>query len=1179
MDLAAIERSIRDAGAVVVDPRLLRRVIKRHRSLPGLGLQVPHTASYALRREDLLALVEPSALGEVASSLPEEVVLLPRPTPEELFGKTPDEILTSLWQAAFHGQIHLEMERRVAQGSLTDAAVRERIDHIGQIEFDEIRSILRHDDLLLPPHSDREAYTEFVAIYLGLTFFTPDLVDQVFPSLRDASRVEATIASDIADARAILDRCRPAGAPLIKSAARAPSKKRDTTTPTYSSLPTLGIFSALTPKTPRKVDITRANAAADALRAKGNVVGAALLRAAALGSAPPAQEMRLRAEVRADLDILSERLTVALRPLRDRAGEPASVEWTSLLLMLAEEAGPKRGLRYPVEARLLYDLQAACVASERPINAVDVVTWALSLGKRPIIRPLPATRELRIARDISAASAKLRHVYLADNADRKLLARTLRWAKDRAEANVRDALRPRITSVLAAVGLKPASIPEEIARDKVVEELLDEALDRGFFSIGHVRDALSRSQLKLEDLSSPRELLSGDALLLCDVKLAIELDGVYRPGEIYLRFLQKVSSLAFGTTVGRAITLYLVLPLVSAFVLLEGVSHMIGFVMKGLGAGTLNLVTRTSFAITTIVIFALLHSDAIRAIASRALRITLRVLGAVLIRFPRWLFGLPTVRAFLASTPVRAALRFAILPGAAAALAYYATPLRSLSTVPGVAGAAIVFAITSFILNTSVSILLEEVFLDWLVRKWRMVRSRVLPGLFRLILDFFKTLLELFERGIYKVDEWLRFRQGEHMITLGLKAAAGLVWFAVTYVIRLYVVLLIEPEVNPIKHFPVVTVAHKIVLPFTPPLLNAMQSALSPLGPVIANAIAGPTVFLLPSVFGFLVWELQANYRLYRANRPKDLGPSIVGHHGETISALMKPGLHSGTLPKLYAKLRTAARKSEGEKISPARALVTSQKLGPKAQRRAEGSLARYQESLRDVEEAVRRFVERELLALLTASPRFPFEPLVVRGVELGSNRVRITIACEAISSELCEIAFEEQSGLLVASMPKAGFLDALADVTPGAQEGGQRSSLHEKGAAAEARLLFENGLAGLYKLAGVDLVREQIEAALGAHSPYDIADEGLIVWPGEGYLTEVIYDLDPDIDRALSPVVRGDPPPAPPPELDARQIFYRRQRITWRAWLSAWTKGMPSIAPTPRLIQGASLLPPRAQR
>jgi hypothetical protein len=62
--------------------------------------------------------------------------------------------------------------------------------------------------------------------------------------------------------------------------------------------------------------------------------------------------------------------------------------------------------------------------------------------------------------------------------------------------------------------------------------------------------------------------------------------------------------------------------------------------------------------------------------------------------------------------------------------------------------------------------------------------------------------------------------------------------------------------------------------------------------------------FLLPGIFGFLVWELKENWRLYAANRPADLQPVLIGHHGETMARFLRRGLHSGTLPKLFAKLR-----------------------------------------------------------------------------------------------------------------------------------------------------------------------------------------------------------------------------------------------------------------------------------
>ena len=66
-----------------------------------------------------------------------------------------------------------------------------------------------------------------------------------------------------------------------------------------------------------------------------------------------------------------------------------------------------------------------------------------------------------------------------------------------------------------------------------------------------LRDTLSRSQLKLPDLGGVGELLLGDRLIRANRGLAVVLDGVYRRGEVYLRWLQRLSSLAFGTAVGR----------------------------------------------------------------------------------------------------------------------------------------------------------------------------------------------------------------------------------------------------------------------------------------------------------------------------------------------------------------------------------------------------------------------------------------------------------------------------------------------------------------------------------------------------------------------------------------------------------------------------------------------------
>jgi hypothetical protein len=281
------------------------------------------------------------------------------------------------------------------------------------------------------------------------------------------------------------------------------------------------------------------------------------------------------------------------------------------------------------------------------------------------------------------------------------------------------------------------------------------------------------------------------------------------------------------------------------------------------------------------------------------------------------------------------------------------------------------------------------------------------------------------------------------------------------------------------------------------------------------------------------------------------------------MGALMKPGFHSGTLPKLYQKLRRAARRSDG-------------------------SLEVHSAALREVEEAVRHFGSRELAAIINGSSRFHAGRVRVDSVELGSNRITLVVSCgareEASATDghrapapgartPCRVAFEEQSGLLIASVPEAGWLDGLDD---------------------EDRVIAENALAGLYHFAGVDVAREQLDAALrgGAESapPYDIGSGGLVVWPASAgpkpgdapredreYEAEIFYDFRGG--ATLHPVTRGEPPAEPAPTLVSGEIFYAKQPIAWSAWVAAWNAASSADGVIPRLLGGASILPPRAAK
>ncbi len=1136
MQLADLERELREsAGAVLCDPRVMRRVIKHHRNVKG---SVPHGRCYAIAASALRELVMPTELGAHIEELPDDVILVVRPSPRELAARTPSETATRLWRNVFHARVHLALQQKVARGELEESDLRKRINLIGQTEFDEIRAILRHDDLVMPPGDDREVYVEFAALYLELKHFAPGLLLTTFPGVTDHDRVRQALSKDI-DVVPLLERGRP---PSVASPSST-RHLRGTSMPSFSA-------PAQFNQRPAKAKEMSASAHAKLLekaraaRAAGNDVRAALLCAQATLIADKDLSRQAEAMGRDALVHLGGRLSKALANPKVKQ-RPR--DW-SLLLILGARAAEDRAVRYSVEARLLFLLQRAAIAFEQPHTAVEVATWILSLGARKIVRELPATRELRVSRLIATAVKRVRNVRIGD-ADRKLLGRLMGWASDRAEMNVRDALRPRIIGVFDEVGLTALSGPELLARKKVAEELIDHILSRGYLTFDALRDALSRNQLKLDDVTHPRELWIGDPLLKADAALAIALDGIYRRGDIYLRGLQKLSSIPFGTETGRALALFVVLPLGAAFVVLEGFGHLVNPVLGWIGATAITALTLTSFTITAIVVLALLHSAPFRAFAKQLLGIVSLVLATVLFRVPRAVLHSAAVRRWLGRPAVRFAIRRVLLPAGVGLGAYYLIPLPRWY-LKGAIAAGIIISM-SLVMGSRLGAWAEDFFVDQLAPTWEVIRRQWLPGLLRMISRFFSAMMDFMQRAFVRVDELLRFRRGQSAIIMLLKGVVGFAWAIVSYVIRLYVTLLVEPEINPLKHFPVVTVAHKLMLPFMPDLIDTLEAPLTALGPVVGATIAGVTVFLLPSVFGFLAWELKENYKLYRATRPDGLPPSPVGPHGETMRSLLVVGLHSGALPKLYERLRRAAQRQD-------EAAVLSIRRGGDRPRGNLGGLGNFREGLREIEQGVRRFVERELIAVLHRSPRWRSGKLSVESVDLSSNRIRVAIGCSEDAAEVAELTFEEQSGYVVAGAARPGFIAELQHNDP------------------EQALLFENALAGLYQLAEVDIVREQIVAELGEAAHYDIADDGLVVWPEQDYSTELIYPIRDGSGRVLEPRIRGAEPRLPPPVLDTRRMSFRDQEISWLAWVAAWTAAEREDTRIPRLLRGVSILPIR---
>jgi hypothetical protein len=258
-----------------------------------------------------------------------------------------------------------------------------------------------------------------------------------------------------------------------------------------------------------------------------------------------------------------------------------------------------------------------------------------------------------------------------------------------------------------------------------------------------------------------------------------------------------------------------------------------------------------------------------------------------------------------------------------------------------------------------------------------------------------------------------------------------------------------------------------------------------------------------------------------------------IGRHGETMLQLLRPGFHSGTLPRLYARLRWA----EQEAI----------KTGIWRTARA------YRHTLQEVEHAIRLFLERELVVLLRQSRSGLAGPFQVGRIALASNRISTELCHADCLEEPVWVTFEEQAGWLVAGIAEAGWLLKLPP---------------------EPLQALVTALAGLYKLAGVDLVREQIRAALpAALTAYDIEEVGLVASLDQDLGGEVVYPLGEPASHLKPESVNGAVGAAWP-VLEARQLIFGRVPLPWRDWVRTWQQDEDGKGHLPLLAAADGLLP-----
>jgi hypothetical protein len=1097
MKLAELQHALRatDPAAVLVSPRVLERVIQEVYKLPTLLWQVPHAKSCVVDRQVLFRHVEQEELDlESDRLLPTTVILLRRPTTEQLNALESGDLLLKYWRLLFHANIHRELTNRRAVGKLEPEDVGARIEDLGLAEFEEIRSVLVQDGYLMTDADERAVYTEFAALFLELRHFAPGLLPAYFPAIDDLGRIEPLLARDV-DAVELLARTRLPDAPGPTS---QPPERSDEAHEFYWKLMKAAEYKA---------------------RA-GNLVHAAILRMRAGRVAPPALAFGTRAEAQADLQKLMVRLQAALQMSDDEAAE-----WMKDLPALLDKADQGSN---PVEAALLYDLQKVCLDHERDIYALDLMDWLMSGGHRSIKRPLPGLRLVRVTRHLRSAAQRLTLARISE-ADRQHLAGLLEGTLRRCEQGLRTRFRPVLTTALQDVGLHPANPLERTAFHKIVEELLERITAQGFLTFGDLRDAISRNQLKLPDLPDPEEFIHGDPLLRLDRRLATLLDGIYRPSAIYMRLLERFTALNFGTKTGRWLTRYVTLPFGGAFVAWEGLK----IVMHWFGAPPPPLAVNLGmWLVLAAFLLGLLHSATVRRTVTELGRLTGRPFHKLFVDVPLWLVRWPLLRRAVASWPFQLFYWYLFKPLLACALLwlfwpqYFQEPLHAVG----------IFAAVNLLLNTRAGHAAQELVRQSFVSFVELLRAGLLPGLIQLVLYVFKRAIELVETVLFTVDEWLRFRSDAGPGALTVRAILGLVWYPVSYVVQFFLVVLIEPGYNPVKA-PVCYLAAKFMAPlniWAMAQLTQMAAEWDLAVRLLVYPLASVTIFHLPDVFGFLFWEMKENWSLYRANRPRVLRPVVVGGHGETMRRLLQPGFHSGTVPRLYARLRRAE----------ARALMIGNRRDVRAVRHA----------LRETASAVRLFVEGELVSLVEQAFSWQNQGLSVGKVALASKRFRIALTHASYPDAPVELEFEAHAGWLVAGLGDAGWLGQLSP--------------------EQARALT-TGLAILYKLAGVDLVREQLQANLPpGTATYDLTSEGLVLWRERRLGGGAVYNLRDRTGR-LKPYPVGTASGIWPVS-DRKRLVFADLSLTWDQCVRCWEQDRSGSGHPQLLGPAVQLLPPR---
>ena len=1008
MDINTLEAELRacHAGALLASPRVLEKATASGGALRGSTVAMAR-GYVVMARQDLFRRVEPTEVGITPTMvLPETVYLVARPTDDDLARTRSHPSLGT--QPPREEIDRQERETRLLRGRcgrlLFQALVEDALtgpgwnaaeaagflDTLDIVAREEIRSTLEAEGRLAHGGSDEDLAREFLVYLALLDTLEPDRLPICLPILdADLLRKHSARLAARVNLAELAGLCQPLLG--IAPGARETEQEPDP----Y---------------------VLQLEGSAERCHERRDLVGAAcaMIQVARLSTGD--RSRRAEDLARSHLRELAAGLA---GPLHLRAADAARLE--ARLFPVLEKADQGRFITN--EYRLLLELQGIMNEAERPARSLDIYRWLTSVGTRPVSRQLPHQDMVQASRRLQSVLRYLPGARI-DEEDSAALRDLFRGSLATCREALRDRFQPFLEDALDDVGLQPRHPLERVSRRKLVRELIDRILADGYFSYFDVRDAISRNSLKLPDITDRGEWGADDPLLRLDRLLTFKFEGIYQSGQFHAKALQNLTSALFGTQWGRLFWSFVIAPYGMALLVVSIVVILARHLPGGSGKQDEISPVSTIWAwlwiglIGTALSYTLAN-DALRARVTSWFLWIASGLHWLVEDLPGILARHPAFRAAVV-IPLKVAWYLAAKPGLVMLALHVLTPLVIPNLFIGVA----LWFLIALVMTTRPFLLLDRRLAEILVDFVHAVRAGLVGRLFEAFDRLYKTLIKAVETALVRADEALRSRGDDSAAMTTLRAAASLVWIPFRATGRLLFVVLIEPMLHPLK-LPICFVAAKVLYPVLGPM--GSESWIPALAPLLgywpAMTFVTTTIFLMPNVFGFLFWEFRENRGLYEANRPGRPRPAPAGPSGEDMRALMEPGWHGGTLPRIFSRLRRAGRPAAegGDRARERQAL----------------------KQLEDVRESVVHFLRRNLIDPLAVSPGWMeaapgqwSRPLEVREVTLSTHRVRGFLApAEAPEGAppALVLTFEFRGGCLWANV-RAG--QWLHDLPPERREG-----------------------------------------------------------------------------------------------------------------------------------------------